>query len=209
MAETNKTFESSAAEQLSCPAFATDLISHGKFSANHDAIFWTKTQLWTSANKILDHIDSSDHAQIRTKLPLLCSSINELITENGRCCPELFAVREAFDNYMKGQQLHLINADWILFPVCRKLTTVTRPSESMRRRITSALGAMQAADSQSLADYRQLSQVAADIVLPGLAGSNYKCWLASVQELQLKLAAHLLAEGRIVRTLLKSCDHSS
>lgn len=68
-----------------------------------------------------DYVEKTHHRYIREKSPILQQFLDKLCKVHGGRHPELFEIKELFEESVKGLGEHLVKEEQILFPFIRKM----------------------------------------------------------------------------------------
>lgn len=83
------------------------------------------------ANNLADYIESKHHQYVRAHIPLLTAYLDKLCRVHGTLHPELFTIRELFNESAEELKAHMLKEEQVLFPYVRKMMLAKRGSTMM------------------------------------------------------------------------------
>lgn len=176
----------------------TDLNSVGDTSNNSSSIDY---QSWP-LDLLADYIEKTHHRYVEDKTPEIKSYLNKVCEAHGKDNPELFKIKDLFQQTVDNLTQHMKKEELIVFPFIRKMEKVKRSGESLQKpnfgSIKTPIDEMEAEHSAEGERLRDIDQLSNNYTPPASACNTYRVTYALLKEFENDLHLHIHLENNIL-----------
>ena len=151
---------------------------------------------------LADYIEKKHHRYVEDKTPVLKQYLNKICTVHGKNHPELFEIKDLFNQSAGELAVHMKKEELILFPFVRKMTIAkqkNQPSpQSPFGTVQSPIKTMMHEHDTEGEIFRRIKELSNNYTLPLDACNTYKITFALLKEFEEDLHFHIHLENNIL-----------
>jgi regulator of cell morphogenesis and NO signaling len=162
--------------------------------AEDEAVDWSTATL----SELADHIVETHHAYLRRELPRLDALANTVAAAHGRPHPERLEVLRVFERLQAELELHMLKEEMILFPMVKKLESVTEPTHFSSGSVGNPISVMEHEHDDAGAALARLRELTRGYEAPADACNTYRALLDGLAELEADMHLHVHKENNLL-----------
>ncbi|PBQ33209.1 iron-sulfur cluster repair di-iron protein [Sphingobacteriaceae bacterium] len=151
---------------------------------------------------LTDFIEKKHHRYVEDKTPVLKQYLDKICTVHGKNHPELFEIKELFNQSAGELAAHMKKEELILFPFVRKLAHTRRENQASPQ---PSFGTVQNPITMMMHEhdtegeiFRQIAKLSNNYTPPLDACNTYKVTFALLKEFEADLHLHIHLENNIL-----------
>ncbi len=153
-------------------------------------------------DKLADHVETVHHRYVEERGPIIKQYLDKLCRVHGDRHPELFAIKEEFDDCIGSMAMHMKKEELILFPFVRKLAKsegagipVTAPHFGS---VENPVRAMMADHNDEGERFERMKAVSGGFTPPADGCATYAAAFNMLKEFEGDLHLHIHLENNIM-----------
>ncbi|AQX85762.1 iron-sulfur cluster repair di-iron protein [Elizabethkingia bruuniana] len=151
---------------------------------------------------LADYVEKTHHRYVEEKTPVLQAFLDKLCKVHGERHPELFEIRELFDESAKDLAAHMKKEELILFPFVRNMIKAQQTGEALRQphfgTVENPVNMMQHEHTVEGERFEKIAQLTDGYTPPEDACNTYKVAFAMLQDFENDLHTHIHLENNIL-----------
>ncbi|MDR2206596.1 MAG: iron-sulfur cluster repair di-iron protein [Flavobacteriaceae bacterium] len=152
---------------------------------------------------LADYIEKTHHRYVEEKMPVIQSFLDKLCKVHGGEHPELFEIRDAFNESAKDLSAHLKKEELILFPFIRNMMKAKISGETVSQpafgTVENPINMMMHEHSVEGDRFLKISELTSDYTPPtDVSCTTYRVTFAMLQEFENDLHKHIHLENNIL-----------
>ncbi|OPC37759.1 iron-sulfur cluster repair di-iron protein [Elizabethkingia miricola] len=151
---------------------------------------------------LADYVEKTHHRYVEEKTPVLQAFLDKLCKVHGDRHPELFEIRELFDESAKDLAAHMKKEELILFPFVRNMIKAQQTGEALRQphfgTVENPVNMMQHEHTVEGERFEKIAQLTDGYTPPADACNTYKVAFAMLQDFENDLHTHIHLENNIL-----------
>lgn len=151
---------------------------------------------------LADYVEKTHHRYVEEKTPVLQVFLDKLCKVHGERHPELFEIRELFDESAKDLAAHMKKEELILFPFVRNMIKAQQTGEALRQphfgTVENPVNMMQHEHTVEGERFEKITQLTDGYTPPEDACNTYKVAFAMLQDFENDLHTHIHLENNIL-----------
>lgn len=151
---------------------------------------------------LADYVEKTHHRYVEEKTPVLQAFLDKLCKVHGERHPELFEIRELFDESAKDLAAHMKKEELILFPFVRNMIKAQQTGEALRQphfgTVENPVNMMQHEHTVEGERFEKIAQLTDGYTPPADACNTYKVAFAMLQDFENDLHTHIHLENNIL-----------
>lgn len=151
---------------------------------------------------LADYVEKTHHRYVEEKTPVLQVFLDKLCKVHGERHPELFEIRELFDESAKDLAAHMKKEELILFPFVRNMIKAQQTGEALRQphfgTVENPVNMMQHEHTVEGERFEKIAQLTDGYTPPEDACNTYKVAFAMLQDFENDLHTHIHLENNIL-----------
>jgi regulator of cell morphogenesis and NO signaling len=155
-----------------------------------------------NAAELTDYIIKRHHAYIKQNLPFIRSNLEKLYKVHGDNHPELFEIKQIFDESANRLVMHMQKEEIMLFPYIKRLIKLSKENAPMPRpafgSISNPIQVMIQEHQHEGERFELISQITGNYVLPVDACATYEVTYKQLRDFENDLHRHIHLENNIV-----------
>jgi regulator of cell morphogenesis and NO signaling len=164
-------------------------------AAEGDGPNWEEASL----TALCDHIEETHHAYLKKELPRLTAIIAKVVQAHGERHAELAALQQVFLALRADLEPHMVKEERVLFPAIRGLEDASVPSHfPCGGSLSHPIHVMEEEHEYAGRCLAKIRELTSDFLVPEGACNTYRVMLASLEELELDMHAHVHKENSIL-----------
>lgn len=159
---------------------------------------WSKESL----TALVEHINSTHHAYVKSEVPRLLQLIEKVVKAHGTNHPELNRVQQIFSDLGQELFMHLMKEEQILFPYVVQAERSSKTGEGVP---PSCFGTVQNPVRMMMMEHdsagvalRELRDITSDYAVPGDGCISYKTLYGALEAFEKDLHQHIHLENNIL-----------
>lgn len=155
-----------------------------------------------SLDLLADYVEKTHHHYIEEKTPILQAFLDKLCKVHGGRNPELFEIRELFDESAKDLAAHLKKEELILFPFIKQMVNAQKNGTPLRQAsfgtVENPVNMMKHEHTVEGERLRRIGELSNEYNPPADACNTYRVTYAMLQEFENDLHKHIHLENNIL-----------
>jgi regulator of cell morphogenesis and NO signaling len=155
-----------------------------------------------SLTELSDYIVRRHHSYVRNKIPFLKGGLDRICEVHGTAHPELFRIRELFNESAGGLTMHMQKEEIVLFPYIQqmeaKIRTGSQPGKSHFGSVTNPVATMMAEHETEGQRFDTIASISNNYALPGDACNTYRATINGLKDFEADLHRHIHLENNIL-----------
>lgn len=155
-----------------------------------------------SLDLLADYVEKIHHHYIEEKTPILQAFLDKLCKVHGGRNPELFEIRELFDESAKDLAAHLKKEELILFPFIKQMVNAQKNGTPLRQAsfgtVENPVNMMKHEHTVEGERLRRIGELSNEYNPPADACNTYRVTYAMLQEFENDLHKHIHLENNIL-----------
>ncbi|MCL1666769.1 iron-sulfur cluster repair di-iron protein [Elizabethkingia ursingii] len=151
---------------------------------------------------LADYVEKTHHRYVEEKTPVLQVFLDKLCKVHGDRHPELFEIRELFDESAKDLAAHMKKEELILFPFVRNMIKAQQTGEALRQphfgTVENPVNMMQHEHTVEGERFEKIATLTDGYTPPADACNTYKVAFAMLQDFENDLHTHIHLENNIL-----------
>ncbi|PUB29498.1 regulator of cell morphogenesis and NO signaling [Elizabethkingia sp. YR214] len=151
---------------------------------------------------LADYVEKTHHRYVEEKTPVLQAFLDKLCKVHGDRHPELFEIRELFDESAKDLAAHMKKEELILFPFVRNMIKAQQTGEALRQphfgTVENPVNMMQHEHTIEGERFEKIAALTDGYTPPADACNTYKVTFAMLQDFENDLHTHIHLENNIL-----------
>lgn len=151
---------------------------------------------------LADYVEKTHHRYVEEKTPVLQAFLDKLCKVHGDRHPELFEIRELFDESAKDLAAHMKKEELILFPFVRNMIKAQQTGEVLRQphfgTVENPVNMMQHEHAVEGERFEKIAKLTDGYTPPADACNTYKVAFAMLQDFENDLHTHIHLENNIL-----------
>jgi len=151
---------------------------------------------------LADYVEKTHHRYVEEKTPVLQAFLDKLCKVHGNQHPELFEIRDLFDESAKDLAAHMKKEELILFPFIRKMVAAQRSGEELSQphfgTVENPVNMMQHEHTVEGERFAKIAQLTQNYNPPADACNTYRVTFAMLQDFENDLHTHIHLENNIL-----------
>ena len=151
---------------------------------------------------LADYVEKTHHRYVEEKTPVLQAFLDKLCKVHGDRHPELFEIRELFDESAKDLAAHMKKEELILFPFVRNMIKAQQTGEALRQphfgTVENPVNMMQHEHTVEGERFEKIATLTDGYTPPADACNTYKVAFAMLQDFENDLHTHIHLENNIL-----------
>ena len=157
-------------------------------------------ETWQTAGlaELIDRIETSYHANLRTSLPRLEQTLEKLSARHGGRHPELAQLHRLLSQFHADLIVHMFKEEHVLFMLCRRLEEATPAARAYDGSIQKPVEAMRHEHEVAAQDLAHMREVARRFVPgPGVVRCH-RMIVAALAKLEAEMLEHMHKENTLL-----------
>ncbi len=153
-------------------------------------------------DELAGYIEKRHHSYVRKSIPFLQTSLDKICEVHGGNHPELFEIRDLFNDSAGNLTMHLQKEELVLFPYIKKLAKAAAQEESLQ---TPGFGAVSNPIQMMLEEheaegsrFEKIAGLSKNYEVPEDGCTTYKVTLENLKEFEDDLHRHIHLENNIL-----------
>jgi regulator of cell morphogenesis and NO signaling len=153
---------------------------------------------WNEANykELIDHIENTHHAYLKSELPELSTLVTELLQQHQKDYPELSKIYTLVRNVKRELESHMVKEEKDAFRLIRDYEA--DPSEAKFKFLVRVIVALESEHDVSEKIMKELRQLTNHFTLPAECPASYLDLVKRLEHLDKDLAIHVHLENNIL-----------
>lgn len=155
-----------------------------------------------SLSELSDYIVKRHHSYVRKNIPFLSESLDKICNVHGTKHPELFRIRELFNESAGELTMHMQKEEIMLFPYIKKMeaakTADHLPARAPFGSVSNPIKMMIAEHETEGERFDLIAEISGNYSIPADACNTYKATLGSLKEFESDLHRHIHLENNIL-----------
>lgn len=153
-----------------------------------------------SIPELVDHIESTHHAYVRSAMPAIAKHLAALIEAHGSRHPELRRVAACFQELSDELSQHLVKEERVLFPYVRELAAAGHASgwHSPFGTVENPIRMMEREHSEAGSELRLMRELTGGYVPPPDGCTTYALTMTELQAFERDLHRHIHLENNVL-----------
>lgn len=151
-----------------------------------------------SLTQLVDHIEQTHHAYLRSELPRLDGLARKVASVHGREDERLKTVRSVFTEMAQELFSHMVKEERVLFPFIRALDSGAPKRFSPCGPLANPIRQMELEHDEAGSALERLRELTDGYVAPEWACNTYRALLSGLHELETDLHMHIHKENNIL-----------
>jgi regulator of cell morphogenesis and NO signaling len=151
-----------------------------------------------SLTELIDHIEKTHHAFLRSELPRLDEMTEKVVSVHGEKESRLYQVREAFSALFGELSSHMMKEEQILFPMVRQLDASTTDPIFHCGSLANPIQQMELEHEHAGSALEKLQHLTDGYTAPDWACNTYRAMLDALANLERDLHQHIHKENNIL-----------
>ncbi|MDE5437337.1 iron-sulfur cluster repair di-iron protein [Elizabethkingia meningoseptica] len=151
---------------------------------------------------LADYVEKTHHRYVEEKTPVLQAFLDKLCKVHGDRHPELFDIRELFDESAKDLAAHMKKEELILFPFVRNMIKARHSGESLLQphfgTVENPVNMMKHEHTAEGERFEKIAKLTDNYTPPADACNTYKVAFAMLQDFENDLHTHIHLENNIL-----------
>lgn len=147
---------------------------------------------------LCDHIESTHHQFLRSRLPQLSSDLAKVVAAHGAAHPELSEVQRTFETLRAELESHMWKEERILFPAIRQMEPAGRKPAFPFGTVQNPIRVMEQEHDEAGDALERLRELTRGFQPPDDACATYRAVLNGLHELEGDLHRHIHKENSIL-----------
>ena len=151
---------------------------------------------------LADYVEKTHHRYVEEKTPILQQFLDKLCKVHGNHHPELFEIRDLFDESAKDLGAHMKKEELILFPFIRKMVAAQRSGEELQQphfgTVENPVNMMQHEHTVEGERFAKIAELTQNYNPPADACNTYRVTFAMLQDFENDLHTHIHLENNIL-----------
>jgi len=151
---------------------------------------------------LADYLEKTHHRYVEEKTPVLQAFLDKLCKVHGDRHPELFEIRELFDESAKDLGAHMKKEELILFPFIRKMVAAQRSGENLSHphfgTVENPVNMMMHEHTVEGERFAKIAELTQGYNPPADACNTYRVTFAMLQDFENDLHTHIHLENNIL-----------
>lgn len=151
---------------------------------------------------LADYVEKTHHRYVEEKTPVIQSFLDKLCKVHGERHPELFEIRELFNESAKDLAAHMKKEELILFPFVRNLVKMKRKGSEFEfppfGSVENPVNMMKHEHTVEGERFRKIGEKSDEFTPPADACNTYRVTFAMLQDFENDLHKHIHLENNIL-----------
>lgn len=151
---------------------------------------------------LVRYIENVHHAYVRNTIPSLTAYLTKLCKVHGERHPELFEIKELFDQSATELEQHMVKEEQILFPYIQALAAARRGKFPLSPphfgHLQNPITMMESEHEQEGARFKKIAALTDGFTPPKDACQTYRVAFMVLQEFEVDLHKHIHLENNIL-----------
>lgn len=151
---------------------------------------------------LADYIEKKHHRYVESKTPVLQQYLDKICTVHGKQHPELFQIRDLFNQSAGELAAHMKKEELILFPFIRKMAVAKQENQAAPvppfGTVQSPINNMKHEHDTEGELFRKISELSNNYMPPADACNSYKVTFLLLKEFEADLHLHIHLENNIL-----------
>lgn len=151
---------------------------------------------------LADYIEKTHHRYVEDKSPELIAYLEKICEVHSNNHPELFKIKELFQQAVGNLTQHMKKEEIILFPFIRKMEAAQRGGELLQKpgfgSIENPIKQMESEHSAEGDRFRDIERLSNNYIPPTDACNTYRVTIAMLREFEEDLHLHIHLENNIL-----------
>lgn len=152
--------------------------------------------------ELVSYIENVHHAYVRNSIPTLSIYLTKLCSVHGDRHPELFELKELFDQSAQDLTHHMVKEEQVLFPYIQALEASRRGQFTLDPphfgHLQNPIAMLESEHEQEGSRFKVMDSLTDGFVPPKDACQTYRVAFAKLQEFELDLHKHIHLENNIL-----------
>ncbi len=153
-------------------------------------------------DELVRHIEKAHHAYVRNAVPALTAYLTKLCRVHGERHPELFEIKDLFDQTAKELTQHMAKEEQILFPYIQALTASLRGNFPLSPphfgHLQNPISMMEAEHQTEGTRFKTIAALTDGYTPPKDACQTYRVAFSVLEEFEMDLHKHIHLENNIL-----------
>lgn len=155
-----------------------------------------------SLSELSDYIIRRHHSYVRNKIPFLKGGLDRICEVHGSAHPELFRIRELFNESAGDLTAHLQKEEIVLFPYIQQMEasirTGSQPGKPRFGSVANPVEMMMADHETEGQRFDTIASISNKYALPGDACNTYRATINGLKDFEADLHRHIHLENNIL-----------
>ena len=151
---------------------------------------------------LADYIEKTHHRYVREKTPIIQAFLEKLCKVHGGRHPELYEIKELFDESAQDLEEHMVKEDTILFPFVREIMKAKTENTVFEAphfgTVENPVNMMMHEHTVEGERFEKISELTQGYTVPSDGCSTYKVAYQMLQEFENDLHTHIHLENNIL-----------
>jgi regulator of cell morphogenesis and NO signaling len=148
------------------------------------------------------YIEKRHHSYVRKSIPFLKASLDKICEVHGANHPELFEIRELFNESAGNLTMHLQKEELVLFPYIKKLSEAATQKKSLQKpgfgSVANPIQMMLEEHEAEGSRFDKIASLTKNYQVPADGCTTYKVTLENLKEFEDDLHRHIHLENNIL-----------
>lgn len=156
-----------------------------------------------SLEKLADHIEQTHHQYTAQQIPILREHLDRICNVHGDTHPELFEIKQLFEESAKELLLHMKKEEFALFPYIKELAiSINNNAATVRnppfKSAATPISVMMQEHDHEGERFRKISELSSNYTPPVNACNTYRVTFKELQDFEQDLHRHIHLENNIL-----------
>lgn len=183
-----------------CRKSNVDLTSVLQRLADNTDMDGSSSEQWTSSSvsELIDHIEGTHHAYLKTELPRLSKLSEKVARVHGEKEPDMVELMQVFRHLRQEIEQHTLKEEMVLFPYIRQLESQKRLQSPPFGTVANPIRCMESEHEDAGQALARMRELTGDYVAPPDACGSWKALVGGLKALDQDLRIHIHKENSIL-----------
>ncbi len=153
-------------------------------------------------DELSDYIVKRHHAYVRKNIPFVKENLEKVCHKHGEAHPELYEIRQLFDQSAGELTMHMQKEEIVLFPYIAKMVKAREAGEKIKQppfgRVNNPISNMIAEHETEGERFDKIAEISGGYAVPADACNTYRVMLSQLKEFGDDLHRHVHLENNIL-----------
>lgn len=150
-----------------------------------------------SLAELCDYIEKRHHTYVSSTAPFIQQKLQKLCEVHGLNHPELFVIKDEFDEAVSNLMAHMKDEEEVLFPVCRKLESI-KTDKDLGLKILTSIAQMKGEHDTEGDRFKRISILSENYTCPPDGCNTFRVTFQTLKDFENDLHRHIHLENNIL-----------
>ena len=150
-----------------------------------------------SLAELCGYIEKRHHTYVRSTAPFIQQKLQKLCEVHGRNHPELFVIKDEFDEAVSNLMAHMKDEEAVLFPVCRELENL-KTDKDLGLKILNSINQMKWEHDTEGERFKRISILSDNYTCPPDGCNTFRVTFQTLKDFENDLHRHIHLENNIL-----------